>query len=82
MEIVIKSEIFVKEEPPDQMEESDVLLAPEKVSTLEQFMYCYILCTRIICKSKFFNNSGTFQQKVVKFGRFCSNIATCTNLEP
>ena len=29
----------------------------------------------------FFYNSGSFQQKVVKVGTFCGNIATCTNLK-
>ena len=29
----------------------------------------------------FFDNSGSFQQKVVKFLTFCGNIATCTNLK-
>ena len=34
MEIVIKSEIFIKEEPLEQVEENDDKHAPKKVSTL------------------------------------------------
>ena len=34
MEIVIKSEICIKEEPLEQVEENDVKQAPGKVSTL------------------------------------------------
>lgn len=40
MEIVIKSEICIKEEPLEQVEESYALPAPEKVSTCKQIMFC------------------------------------------
>ena len=39
LEIDIKSEICIKEEPLEQVEESDALQAPEKVSACKQFMY-------------------------------------------
>ena len=33
IEIVIKSEIYIKEEPLEQVEDNNALQAPEKVST-------------------------------------------------
>ena len=42
MEIVIKSEICIKEEPLELLEESNALPAPEKVSMCILIMYCSI----------------------------------------
>ena len=40
----------------------------------------YIHCVPGLYANRyFFYNSGSFQQKAVKFGTFCGNIFTCSN---
>ena len=48
MEIVIKSEICIKEETLEQSEENNTLPAPEKVSMCKLIMYCSINAFHII----------------------------------